>query len=237
MKGLFAALAFLTRLPTPRGWGDVEFARALPFYPVAGLVVGAFVAAAGWAGGLVDPWLGALLALLAWVALTGALHLDGLADLADGLGAAHGDRERLLRVMADPHIGRFGVVALVLQLLAKLLLLQLLLQGGWVLLLAVPAVARLGPLLWAKLLPPLKASGLGAAIARGTSWPLIAGWLVALAATALFLPPLLAAFLLLPALALWFRAKLGGMTGDAHGAGIELMESALLLAAVLYLRF
>ncbi|WP_199556414.1 adenosylcobinamide-GDP ribazoletransferase [Sandaracinobacteroides hominis] len=236
MKGAIAAIAFLTRLPVPQRWADVgAFPSAVAFYPLAGLLIGLLLAGVGWAGALIDPWLGALFATLLWAALTGALHLDGLADLADGLGAAHGDRDRLLTVMADPHVGSFGVVALVLQLLAKLVLLQLLLPHGWLLLVLVPAAARIGPLVWARMLPPLKPSGLGAAIAQAAAWPAIAAWMLVLAAGCWFAPPLLATFLLLPALALWFRHRVGGMTGDVHGAGIELAETGLLLAAAVYL--
>ncbi|MFM9449620.1 adenosylcobinamide-GDP ribazoletransferase, partial [Streptomyces acidiscabies] len=78
-----------------------------------------------WLGAQRDPWAGALFALVGWVGVTGALHLDGLGDMADAAGAAHGDRARLSAVLADPHIGSFGVVAIALQLLAKLVLLRL----------------------------------------------------------------------------------------------------------------
>lgn len=236
MKGAVAAIAFLTRLPVPRSRAPADaFPAAVPFYPLAGLLIGLFVAAAACAGALTDPWLGALFATATWVWLTGALHLDGLADLADGLGAAHGDRKRLLSVMADPHVGSFGVVALLLQLLAKLVLLRLLLPHGLLIIALVPAAARMGPLLWARLLPPLKPSGLGAAIAVAAGWPAIALWLLLLALAGWFAPPLLAAFLLFPLLALWFRRRVGGMTGDVHGAGIELAETGLLVAAAVYL--
>src|SRR3546814_1262229 len=70
------------------------------------------------------PWIAALFALAAWVGITGALHLDGLSDLADARGAAHGDRDKLLTVLADPHVGSFGVTVIVLQLLAKAVLLH-----------------------------------------------------------------------------------------------------------------
>ena len=146
MKELILALSFLTRLPMPRVQADeADFARAIRLYPVAGLVIGAIVAGALWLGARIDPWAGALAALVAWVWVTGALHLDGLADLSDGLGAAHGDRSRLLSVMADPHIGSFGVVALVTQLLAKLVLLHGLPAGAWSVLALIPAAARIGP--------------------------------------------------------------------------------------------
>lgn len=234
MRGLLAAIAFLTRIPTPRGWARAtDFARGLGFYPAAGLLIGLPVAGAGWGAALLDPWLGALLALGLWVALTGALHLDGLADVADALGAAHGDRARLLAVMADPHIGSFGVVVLGLQLLAKLVLLHLLLPDGFAILIAIPAAARIGPLLWARMLPPLKPEGLGAMIAQAATGPALALWSALLLGAGLLAPPLLAAFAILPGFGLWARRRLGGMTGDVHGAGIELAETALLFAAVL----
>lgn len=211
--------------------GSDDFAAAVRLYPLVGIVIGALVAGAGWLGALADPWLGAVAALLAWVWITGALHLDGLGDLADGLGAAHGDRARLLAVMADPHVGSFGVVAIVLQLAVKLVALHLLLPGGWAVLVAIPAAARLGPLWWAARVPALKAGGLGAAIAGSVRGRDLAGWTLLLLGAGTILPVLLAAPLLLLVLGLWFGRRVGGMTGDVHGAGIELVEAGLLLLA------
>jgi adenosylcobinamide-GDP ribazoletransferase len=235
VKTLIVALGFLTRLPVPRVDADeADFAAAIRLYPVVGLVIGVIVAGAGWLGAQVDPWTGALAALVAWVWATGALHLDGLADLSDGLGAAHGDRSRLLSVMADPHIGSFGVVALAMQLIAKLVLLHRVPPGGWAVVALIPVAARIGPLVWARLLPPLRPGGLGALVAR-TVRPLdLIGWTIAVLALGLLYPPLATAPLVIVALSLWFRRKLGGVTGDVHGAGIELTETALILAAVLY---
>lgn len=226
------ALGFLTRLPVPHlATRDGDFAAAVRLYPLVGLVIGAVVAGAGWLGAQADSWLGAVAALVAWVWVTGALHLDGLGDLADGLGASHGERTRLLAVMADPHIGSFGVVAIVLQLAAKLVALHLLLPGGWPVLIAIPAAARIGPLVWARMLPSLKPEGLGAAIAEGARHRDLIGWGLVLGGACVLSPPLLATPVLLLILALWFRRRLGGMTGDVHGAGIELTEAGLLLTA------
>lgn len=232
MKRLIVAFGFLTRLPMPRVAADgADFAAAIRFYPIVGLAIGALVAASGWAGGLIDPWVGALAALVAWVAVTGALHLDGLGDLADGLGAAHRDRARLLAVMADPHIGSFGVVTIVLQLLAKLVLLHTLAGLAWWPLILVPFAARIGPLAWARWLPPLR-DGLGARVATAVRPRDLIGWALVLAAGATALPTLLAAPLLILAFGLWLRWRVGGVTGDCHGAGIELVETGLLLAIV-----
>ncbi|QJU59760.1 adenosylcobinamide-GDP ribazoletransferase [Sphingomonas sp. AP4-R1] len=234
MRRLIVAIGFLSRFPVPRlALRDGDFAGAVRLYPLVGVLIGAAVAAAAWSGGHVDPWIGALAGLVAWVTATGALHLDGLGDLADGLGAAHGRRDRLLAVMADPHVGSFAVTAIVLQLATKLVLLHAL-AGDWRALLSIPAAARIGPLVWARWLPPLKAEGLGASLAGAVRDRDMAAWLLVLAGAAVWLPWVALAPALMAGFAFWVRAKLGGVTGDVHGAGIELVESGLLLAGVVY---
>ena len=161
MRGFIIALQFLTRLPMPVPLrtivvDDAAFARSMRWFPAVGLVIGAVVAGAAWAGAVVGNRLGALAALVLWAGVTGALHLDGLADLADASGAAHKDRERLLAVLADPHLGSFGVVAIVLQLLSKLVLLDMLVDArAFGALVLVPFAARIGPLVWTWWLMPL----------------------------------------------------------------------------------
>ena len=235
MRGLILAIQFLTRLPTPAvtDFKPDDLARAAVWFPLVGILLGALLAGAVSLGGRVDPWLGALLGLLVWVGVTGALHLDGLADLADALGAAHGNRDRLLTVLADPHLGVFGVTALVMQLLLKLVLLMLVAKSGafWALLL-IPAWARLGPLVWARL-PSIK-PGMGERFAWHVSWIGVLLWGTLLAAASYVAPALLVAPLLLLAWRAWLLARLGGMTGDALGAGVEWVESGLLLVLVSY---
>jgi adenosylcobinamide-GDP ribazoletransferase len=231
VKRLLVAIQFLTRLPTPRIASDAEdFAASIRWFPLVGFLVGGFIAGAAWLGLQHDPWIGALAALIAWVAVTGALHLDGLGDVADGAGAAHGDRARMLAAMADPHVGSFGVVAIVLQLLAKLVLLHAVLTGApaWVLM-SIPFAARIGPLVWARWLPQLH-EGLGARFAYAVRLQDIIGWVAILIGVAVWVPALLIAMPLIPLWGLWLRSRLGGISGDGHGAGIELVETGLLLA-------
>ena len=194
--------------------------------------IGAFVAGAGWlARG--DAWLGALAALAVWTGVTGALHLDGLADLADARGAAHGDRARLLAVLADPHVGSFGVVALGLQIVAKLVLLHALVAAGmWVPLVLIPFAARIGPLVWTRWLPPLHA-GLASRFRTAVRRVDIVIWAVLLAGAAFVWPAILVTPLLLASWVLYLRRAIGGISGDGHGAGIELVETGLLVAALL----
>lgn len=231
MKRLVVAFGFLTRVPMPRvGADSADFAGAIRWYPVVGLCIGGVVAAAGWAGAQVDGWTGALAALVAWVAITGALHLDGLGDLADGLGAAHGDRARLLTVMADPHIGSFGVVTIGLQLAAKLVLLNAVSASGWGAVILMPFAARIGPLCWARWVPPLREGGLGAMVAGAVRLRDIVGWGAVLVLAAVVEPSVLTAPLLIGGFGIWVARRVGGVSGDGHGAGIELVETGLLLA-------
>ena len=234
MKTLAAALQLLTSLPLHGiRTDDADRAAAIRWFPAAGLVVGLGVAGATWLGARVDPWAGALCGLIGWAALTGALHIDGLGDIADAAGAAHGDRSRLSAVLADPHIGSFGVTAIVLQLLAKLVLLRLAVQADVIpAVILIALVARIGPLVWTRQLRPLH-QGLATRFSGGwTPLPLVLWGVIWLLSATIF-PALLAAAFLIPAWGWWLRSRIGGISGDGHGAGIELVESALLAALVL----
>lgn len=237
LRGLILAVQFLTRLPTPqlRDFREEELSRTAVWFPLVGLIIGAllmlpFV--------VLDtrPWLAALLCLLLWVWVTGALHLDGLGDVADALGAAHRSPERFLEVLKDPHMGVFGTVAVVLQLITKLVLLaELAISPWWLGLLLVPAWARWATtLLWSRFLPPLHpgmAERFGWRRSRGAIWDLL--WGAALIGVSAWLaPPLLIALLLTPLVAWFWKRKLGGISGDCLGASTEVLESLLMLALV-----
>lgn len=233
MKHLLIAIQFLTRLPTPRVLvSNEEFAASIRWFPAVGLIIGGLIAGAAWLGLHIDAWTGALAALAIWTWATGALHLDGLADIADASGAAHKNRDKLLAVLADPHVGSFGVVAIVLQLLAKLVLLHMVVERGLLLeLILVPFAARITPLIWTLWLPALH-EGLGARF-RGAVRPFDVGlWAMAFAIAAWFAPALLIALPFILIWGQWVRQNIGGISGDGHGAGIELAETTLLLALI-----
>lgn len=138
--------------------------------------------------------------------------------------------------MADPHIGSFGVVAIILQLIAKLVLLRLAIAGeAWPALILIPFAARIGPLAWARWLVPLH-QGLGARFSGIVRARDLIGWGAVLLGAAVFAPGLLAAPLLVAHFGLWLHLRLGGVSGDCHGAGIELVETGLLLAVILTMR-
>lgn len=235
MKAIVIAFQFMTRMPMPAiDARDGDVAAAMRWFPLTGLVIGSVVWAGAAMGQFIDPVLTALLGVIAWTAITGALHLDGLADVADAAGAAHGDAHRdparLSAVMADPHLGSFGVVAIILQLAAKLVLLALLAErGGLWALPAICCVARFGPLAWSLLLPPLH-WGMGTTFAAAMRWRDLACWALVGIGLAWFAPSLVFAIPAIAAWTLWVRSRLGGISGDSHGAGIELVETSLLAA-------
>jgi adenosylcobinamide-GDP ribazoletransferase len=236
VRGFWIALQFLTRLPTPRVT-DVQaddLARSAIWFPAAGLVIGLLLALVARMLQGSGSWVAALAVLAVWIVVTGALHLDGLGDVADALGASHGRPDRFVAVLGDPHAGSFAVVAIALQIVAKLVLMAHLplTIAAWALIL-IPAWARWGTLICSKTLLALK-PGLGASVANGVRWPTIAGWGVLLAVAGLFgAPPTLFAVVVVPLIAFYWQWRLGGVTGDCLGASIEVTETLLLFACVL----
>jgi adenosylcobinamide-GDP ribazoletransferase len=239
MKPFWLAWQFLTRFPAP-SFAEVaprEVGRSQLWYPLVGLVLGGMLYGAAWllqSTPLPSMAVAALLLLL-WVASTGALHLDGLADTADAWVGGHNDPERSLVIMKDPVAGPMGVTALVLLLLVKFALLTAWPAGLPVTVVLVPALARaVVPLLF-RSLPYLREAGLGRALADHlplTAFVMLWSLLLVLAWYELGTPVLwlLLAFLLsLTALTFLYKRRFGGLTGDMAGAAIEVVETALLL--------
>lgn len=239
MRHLIFALQFLTRLPTPalENTAPDMLSKSKIWFPFVGLIIGCSLILTLSLGAKIDPWFGALLTLLCWIWITGGIHIDGLADLADALGAAHRDPVRLLAIMRDPHVGSFGVLATGLLLISKLILLMLLVReipSPWMIAL-IPAWARYGAMVWSQTLPPL-GPGLGEQFSQKSSGlPL---WGLGLLCVSWLLAP---ALLFAPAaLLIWWlflKNRLRGMNGDCLGAGIEITETMLLAAMIVFHKF
>jgi adenosylcobinamide-GDP ribazoletransferase len=216
-----------------------DVARGSVFFPLVGGGVGAVtgLVAIGLAKAL-PFFLAAAVAVAFHAALTGAIHLDALADLADSLGGA--TRDRALEILRDPSVGAFGVLALVVDVLFQVGALAALLGETDLLSLAVSAFAlgRAAPLVIGWALPYARpGAGSGRALTdEPRPWERVAGLL--LAAVVVFALTGLRGFALaggavigtaLVALVAWRR--LGGATGDVLGAGIEVATVGALLAA------
>jgi adenosylcobinamide-GDP ribazoletransferase len=254
LRLFFVALQFLTRLPCPRwvGFEPEWLNQSARHFPAVGLLVGAVASFALVLGHLLfTPALAAGLSIAATVLLTGAFHEDGWADTCDALGGgASVGRERALVIMKDSRIGTYGAVGLVLMLGLKAGTLAAL-----PLALAVPALlfahmasraAAVALIRWlpyagdiehAKAKPlaqQVSAAGLGVAL----GWVLLLCLVLSVAAWGWNEPAVWSSLVLGSVLvaitaawcARWFRARLGGYTGDTLGATQQLTELLALLA-------
>lgn len=235
MRALLAAIGFLTRVPVPASTFEGASAPSaqLAWYPAVGVLIGGVLACAAWLASSAPPLLAAALLLVAWVAITGGLHLDGLADTADAWVGGLGDRERTLAIMKDPRSGPMGVIALVLVLLLKFAALVSLHRYTPAIWLA-PLLGRAALTAAFSTTPYIRAGGLGsvllgapaaacaASLAVTAVISLLAGW-----------PGVRALLVALAVLACWrwsCMRRLGGMTGDTCGALTEITEAAVLVA-------
>ena len=224
-RAFLVAMQFLTRLSFFRlhqsaihvAWSD-----SLVWYPAVGLVIGLIL----WLVGAVlvattSLFLAATLVLVVWVAITGALHLDGFADCADAWVGGLGDRQKVLRILKDPRCGSMAVVSLILLLLTKL------------------AARSLVPLAFLTS-DYISVSGLGSGLAEGLSprrvyvvlVTIILGLKFSLPWQHLVLLALVTTFIFMS----WRRAcyrRLNGFNGDCAGALVELTEVGLLLCLAL----
>jgi adenosylcobinamide-GDP ribazoletransferase len=247
MRALLRALALFSVLPV-RAHGDLtrsDAVAALRWLPVLGAGLGAvaglpLVAVREWAPNA--TLLGAVLSVCTLVVLTRALHLDGLADTADGLGS-RAAAPRALEIMRASDIGPFGVLALLLVLLADVTALASLPGGRWApvgALALAAASGRVAVLLAAhRRVRPAHASGFGAFVAGSVSTPVLAGAVAVLLAAAAIARSV--GWIVAPAVALVLDAaflahvvrRLGGVTGDVFGALVELGTAATLAVLAL----
>jgi adenosylcobinamide-GDP ribazoletransferase len=236
------AFGFLTRLPVAGRGPAAPLAQAAPMFPLVGMIVGlmagaVYVVASGLAMG---PWLSASFAVAAAVLVTGALHEDGLADVADGFGGAS-DRDAKLAIMRDSRIGSYGVIALVLVLAARIGALADIASPYHVLatLIAAGAISRAVVVVAMRMMPRARSDGLGA----GAGTPGFDGTVAALAIAAITALVLLLPWTWLLALVLGAGAaavvafvalrQIGGQTGDVLGAIQQVSEVAVLTAVVM----
>lgn len=247
-RAIACAIQFLTRIPvaTKTSFTGEDYANSLFWYPLVGILIGVLLLLSSFlVVNNISEVLGAALILALWVAVTGGLHLDGVADCADAWIGGSGDRGRTFRILKDPRSGPIAVVVLVLILLLKLTALTALFTAKyWPVIGLIPVLARAAlPLIFWRF-RYVSVGGLGSALAADLSVRrvIVCLLLVSIAATAVLINQLviLALFAVLALLiVLWWQRtcyqKLGGFNGDCAGALVELLELGLLLGlAILY---
>ncbi|SIO28589.1 cobalamin-5'-phosphate synthase [Rhodovulum sp. ES.010] len=239
------AVQFLTRVPVPAAdiFTPERMSRAVRYFPLVGLALGAVLGAVLALGSAVfPPVVAALLAVALGVRLTGALHEDGLADLADGLGGAD-TRERALEIMRDSRIGSYGTLALGLVMALKVAALAHMgvAVGAWALV-AAHGLSRVASLILMLRLPYAREEGKAgfASPGAGRGPALIAAGTVVLALLAVAATAgagaAVSAAIATAAVTAWMGTmlvrRLAGHTGDALGAVQQLSETAVLLAVL-----
>ena len=240
MSSFFAALQFLTLFPWPRRPDRLanEVGTSAIFFPVIGFLLGLilvllnFLLAPFARPGLASV---AVVAMLAW--LTRGLHLDGLGDTFDGLGAG-GDRERMLSIMDDSHTGAFGLIAIVLLLFFKIHAIESMDNERWRALLAAPVLGR-----WAMVLLGYRAQaakpGLGSVLIDHleSKHVVFATFITLILVAAILHGPGIAIMIWIATFAFaskqYFHRRLGGLTGDTFGAVGELSETSVLVIVAL----
>lgn len=241
IKSFFIALGLLTRIPVPKYFHSNDrdneklFGWSVLFYPLIGLIIGGFLVLTSWclsflslpASGFIE----AAIILTVWTLITGALHLDGLADSADAWLGGYGDQQRTLEIMKDPYSGPAAVVILVLVLLLKF---STLINIEWQLLLIAPVLARTTVMILLATTPYVRAGGMGETAAKYI--PKTAMWfvlLLVLSLSVLLLQEMAWSLIVLFAVAYVLRylmlKRIQGVTGDTAGAMLEVMEVSMLL--------
>jgi len=235
MAGFLSALTFLTLIPVPGNRVEID-SRMTIYFPLVGLVIGGILLCVDYAAGLVfGKEVRAAFDVLVLAVTSGGLHLDGLADTADGV-FSHRKREEVLQIMRDPRTGVMGVLAVFFVMQIKwVALMDLGWQGHWMIFLVVPAMARSSLVMGLVFMRNARGKdSLGSGLfQKGRYGNLGLCWIP-------FLVPfcfdvrggmiLLTGFAILLVVLLWFfKKRLGGMTGDTLGASSEIIESALFL--------
>ncbi|MEI6757808.1 MAG: adenosylcobinamide-GDP ribazoletransferase [Chlorobium sp.] len=244
MGGLVTALRTLTVLSVP-GKECEPFSNSLFWFPVAGLLIGLMQVALGY-GGYRFGWneLAAALVVFGGIGLTRGIHADGIADLADGFWGGK-TREAALRIMKDPNVGSFGVIALSGVILLKWIAVVKLIEcGSFGFIAAGVLLARWVQVLLASSLPYARREG-GTAHSfvsgAGAAHIVVTSILTLLLLVLLLHADLFGLFVAVPAAVaagvmtgLLSHRKIGGVTGDVLGAGSEVTEVFVWIAGALY---
>ncbi len=239
-KPFWLAVQFLSRFPSIQydSVSAQEMGRAINWFPVVGAFIGLLLVLVAQLHLWLPSQIVAGLVLAFWVWSTGGLHLDGLADTADGWLSSSGNQQKALEVMKDSLIGTGGGTALVLMLILKWATLTIIIDYQvWMFLFLAPVIGRIASINLMPVTQYVSLNGIAQDMFLHLNRYVVWAWMLFLSIGMLWLTP----FLFLGLMIVWFWGRwimikiTGGMTGDTAGAMIEVMELAWLIGVVVIL--
>ena len=239
IKGFIILLQFMTRIPVPVKveYDEEKLGKAIKFFPLVGLIIGFFLFTVNFFAGKVtdNRQITAVIIIMAEILVTGLIHIDGLADTADGI-FSYADKERMLEIMKDSRIGTNGTMALILYFLAKTVFLAAV-KPEYIIL--YPIISRMATSINAGLGEYARKKGMSNGIIEknGKMDAIIS---IIITAVLSFIILGLKGLVVL-ALAILFilffmenvKRKIGGTKGDTMGASLELTAVLVLFAGII----
>lgn len=239
MNSFLIALQFLTIIPTPYTYHatDKQLGNSTLFYPLIGFLIGGTLVLAALCLSALPLQIQATLIVTLWVMLTGALHIDGLADCADAWVGGLGSQQRSLEIMKDPASGPVAVTTLILLLLLKWSTIAYIIeQQSLIILLFAPLLGRLSILILMLFANYIRKDGLGYQLIQFLPVSVVQKIVFICIFTSAYIIGALPIMLMLSLC--WLirhqsNKRLGGVTGDVYGASVELVETSVLLGFIL----
>lgn len=234
LESIVVSFQFLTRLYIPINvkWDSDNLRRSLLWFGLVGFFIGGILALTLKFGEFIGLQTSviSIIALIVWLYITGAMHIDGISDMADGF-FSNRDKEKTLEIMKDSHVGAFGVIAIVFVLLTKFeMIKEFLLSGKSLFLMIFPTTfARLSAGFVLSFYETTKKSGIGYTFHSskpGSFW--LAGFLISTIISVIVFYKsilfILLSFIVSNLMAIWANKKIGGLNGDIYGAIVEIVE-------------
>jgi adenosylcobinamide-GDP ribazoletransferase len=239
LQPFLIALQFLTIIPVRLAGmpSSKQTGQSLLFYPLIGLLIAALLILTAWLSNAQSASVSAVFVLAVWVTLSGGLHLDGLADSADAWLGGLGDRAKTLLIMKDPTSGPIAVTLLIILLLIKFVMLtELLSHNNYLAIIFAVTLARSAlPLLFLTT-TYVRQDGIGAILVANlprTQSKILLSGIVILSLIFSGLTLLISALIVFLILRYVMTLRLNGTTGDTAGAMVEILETSILITAVI----
>ena len=232
MKSFFLALSFFTRIPFFKAeFDENNFAKAVKWSPIVGLIIGAILFSVSWVLQDFDKIVVNIIIVAAYIVITGGLHLDGLSDTCDGIFSGR-EKDRILEIMRDSRVGAYGVISITLWIASMLILLNFLPRE---VLIIFPVIGKGAPIISAYFADYVRTQGLGKIFAANCKKTEIAIAIIIPLATSLILGivGLVSAMIALMSVYVatrYFKKIIGGITGDTMGCVCELSQICFLFA-------